>query len=274
VPVIAADGVELSYERSGAATADGQEREPLLLIIGMSGTQLHWSEPFLELLRRDFDVITYDHRGVGRSSRLEGRVTIPQLAEDAAALLHALELSSAHVFGMSMGGMVAQELVLAHPQLVRTLTLGCTYCGGPEAVFGDEEALRELSDAMGSGDRARAIRAGWEANVGPGLVDDTEAYARFLAIADTYSVAVPVVMAQMAAVMRHDTSSRLPSVAAPTLVLHGTADRMLPVANGRQIASLIAGAQLETFEDVGHLFFWERPERSADLLRTHAGVPV
>src|SRR5947209_4556785 len=110
----------------------------------MSGTRLHWSEPFLDLLRRDFDVITYDHRGVGRSSRLEGRVTIAQLAEDAARLLRALGLSSAHVFGMSMGGMVAQELALARPEMVRTLTLGCTYCGGPESVFGEDDALREL----------------------------------------------------------------------------------------------------------------------------------
>jgi pimeloyl-ACP methyl ester carboxylesterase len=272
--VIDVDGIELSYERSGDGAPEAAGLEPLLLIMGMSGTQLHWSEPFLDLLRRDFDVITYDHRGVGLSSRLEGRVSIPQLAEDAAGLLRALGLASAHVFGMSMGGMVAQELVLAHPEMVRTLTLGCTFCGGQGSVFGDESVMRELSDAMGSGDRARALRAGWEANVGAGLLDDADSYASFLAMADTYSVAVPVVMAQMAAVMRHDTSVRLPEVTAPTLVLHGTADRMLPVENGRMIAELIPGARLETFDDVGHLFFWERPERTADLLRAHARVPA
>ena len=115
--------IQLDYERTGAG-------EPLLLIMGMSGTALHWGEPFLAELRRDFEVIAYDHRGVGQSSRLEGPLSIAGLAEDAAALLEALELGSAHVLGISMGGMVAQELVLAHPERVRTLTLGCTYCCG------------------------------------------------------------------------------------------------------------------------------------------------
>ena len=89
--------------------------------MGMSGTYLHWGEPFLERLRESFEVIVYDHRGVGASSRLEGPVTISQLAADAAGLVRALELDSVHVLGISMGGMVAQELVLAEPELVRTL---------------------------------------------------------------------------------------------------------------------------------------------------------
>src|SRR5207244_10911209 len=115
--VVAAIGVgEIvrDCERSGAGP-------PLLLIMGMSGTALHWHERFLGPLRRDFEVIAYDHRGVGASSRLEGSLTIAQLAEDAAGLLDALELdSSAHVLGISMGGMVAQELALARPERVRT----------------------------------------------------------------------------------------------------------------------------------------------------------
>ncbi|HEX5225370.1 MAG TPA: alpha/beta hydrolase [Solirubrobacteraceae bacterium] len=262
----AVNGIELSYERTGAGTAG----EPLLLIMGMSGTMLHWGEPFLQLLRAEFDVIAYDHRGVGRSSRLEGVTSIPQLAEDAAGLLAALEVPRAHVLGISMGGMVAQELVLADPELVCTLTLGCTYCGGPGAEHGDEETMRKLSLAMGSGDRAAALRASWEANIGDGLLGDAAAYASFLEIAEEYAVALPVVMAQMRAVLRHDTHDRLPSVRAPTLVLHGTADRMLPVGNGRMIAELIPGAELHTFEDVGHMFWWERPERSAELVGAHS----
>src|SRR5277367_2332741 len=112
--------VELDVERSGSGP-------PLLLIMGMSGTALSWGEPFLEQLRGDFDVIAYDHRGIGASSRLTGgQVTIPQMAEDAAGLLAALEIESAHVLGISMGGMIAQELALAHAPLLRTLTLGCT----------------------------------------------------------------------------------------------------------------------------------------------------
>jgi len=81
---------------------------------------------------------------------------------------------------------------------------------------------------------------------------------------------VPVIMLQMQAIAGHDTSPRLPSLAVPTLVIHGDEDRMLPVANGRLIASLVPDARLEVLEGVGHMFWWERPERSAELVRAHA----
>ena len=100
--LISVGAVELDYERSGAGP-------PLLMIMGRSGTYAHWGEPFLELLRRDFELIVYDHRGVGASTRLDGPVTIREMARDAAGLLGALELDSAHVLGISMGGMIAQE---------------------------------------------------------------------------------------------------------------------------------------------------------------------
>jgi pimeloyl-ACP methyl ester carboxylesterase len=107
------------------------------------------------------------------------------------------------------------------------------------------------------------------------MVGDDQAYARFRELAERRAVAVPVVMAQMQAIATHDTYERLPELGAlPTLVIHGTDDQMLPVENGRLIASRIPGSRLEIFEDVGHLFFWERPERTAELLREHAAVPA
>jgi pimeloyl-ACP methyl ester carboxylesterase len=267
VPTLRAGDIELDFERSGSGP-------PLFLIMGMSGTALHWGEPFLDLLRHDFDVIAYDHRGVGASSPLEGPVTIAQLAEDASRLLAALEIDSAHVLGISMGGMVAQELALAHPEQVRTLTLGCTYCGGPDSTPGDPAVLQRLAETMMSGDRERALRAAWEVNVSKELAADADAYAAFLAIAERRAVAVPVVMAQLQACLAHDTSARLRELTVPTLVLHGTEDEMLPVENGRQIARLVPGSQLETFDRVGHMFVWEQPDRAAELVRSHAAVPA
>jgi 3-oxoadipate enol-lactonase len=257
--------IELDCERSGSGP-------PLLAIMGMSGTALHWGEPFLEALRSDFEVIAYDHRGVGASSRLQGEISIAQLAEDAAGLLAALELESAHVLGISMGGMVAQELALAHPERVRTLTLGCTYCGGEGSSQAAPEVIQGLFEAMSSGDRERAIRTGWEANVSAAMAADPDAYATFRAIAERRAVAVPVVMAQAQAIFAHDTSARLPQLKMPVLVIHGSEDQMLPVANGRMIAGLIPQAQLEILEGIGHLFFWELPERSAELIRGLAAV--
>jgi 3-oxoadipate enol-lactonase len=268
MPSIDTGVVELSYERSGSGP-------PLLLIMGMSGTFSHWSEPFLDELRASFEVIVYDHRGVGESSPLEGQLTIAQLAQDAAALLSALEIDTAHVFGISMGGMVAQELALAHPERVRTLVLGCTYCGGPGSSLAGPEVMQRLAEAMSSGDRARAVRTVWEVNVSPAYdAARADSYETFRGIGTTRAVAVPVILAQMQACLAHDTSARLAQLAMPTLIAHGTEDQMIPVANAEIIHRLIPGSRLEIFDAVGHLFFWEEPQRSAALVRDLAAARV
>jgi len=267
MPIARIGELELDYERSGAGP-------PLLLIMGMSGTALHWGDAFLDALRPDFQLITYDHRGVGASSPLEGALTITRLAQDAAGLLGALEVAQAHVLGISMGGMVAQELALAHPGQVRTLTLGCTYCGGPGSSLADPQVWRDLAEAMMSGDRERALRAAFAANVSAEMAADRAAFARFRAIAARRAVAVPVIMAQLQACAAHDTYARLPRLQMPTLLVHGTVDRIIPFPNGELIASRIAGSRLEPLEGIGHLFFWEQPEHSAELLCAHALQPA
>jgi pimeloyl-ACP methyl ester carboxylesterase len=265
MPLARVGEIELSYKRAGSGP-------PLLMIMGMSGTFDHWNAGFLDDLRRDFDTIVYDHRGVGSSTRLEGPLTIAQLADDATGLLAALEVESAHVLGISMGGMVAQELALRHPERVRTLTLGCTYCGGEGSALTPEDVMLRLAGGMRSGDRERAIRTAWEVNVSPGFAANEDAYGRFLEIGRRRAVSVEVIMEQVRAIVEHDTSARLPRIAQPTLVVHGTLDQMIPVQNGHMIAGLIGGSRLEIYDGVGHLFVWERPESSAELIRAHAVV--
>lgn len=257
--------IELDYERSGSGP-------PLLLIMGMSGTRRHWGEPFLDALRSEFEVIAYDHRGVGGSSPLNGSFTIADLAADALGLLDALEIERAHVLGISMGGMVAQELALARPSLPIGLTLGCTYCGGPGGALAGEDVMSTLGQAMASRDRERAVRAAWEVNVSAAFADDREAWERFREIGMSGGVPLAVLIEQMKAISEHDTSARLHELSTPTLVLHGTADRMLPVENGRVIAGLIPDSRLEIMDGIGHLFFWERPAQAAALVREHAAV--
>jgi 3-oxoadipate enol-lactonase len=267
MPIASAGNIELSYERSGEGPA-------LLLIMGMSGTMMHWGEPFLGALRSDFEVITYDHRGVGNSTPTREPFTIPTLAQDAAALLDALEVDSAHVLGISMGGMVAQELALSHPQRLRTLLLGCTYCGGPESALSSPEVLQALAEGMNSGDRERAIRTAWEVNVSARFASERDdAYRSFLQIGLANAVPVALILQQMQAIVEHDTSERLAQIELPTLIVHGTEDQMLPVANAQLISRYVPHAQLEILDDVGHLFFWEQPQRSAELVRDQAKVP-
>jgi pimeloyl-ACP methyl ester carboxylesterase len=256
-------GAELHYERAGSG-------EPLLLIQGMSGTHMSWGAPFRSLLERHFEVIVFDNRGIGLSTRVTEPFTIAEMAADTAGLLAALEVESAHVLGISMGGMIAQELALAHPERLRSLSLGCTYCGGPGSQLMDPADFQGLAEAMASGDQDRVFGAMYELNLSPAFRAEQSRYAEFAAMAAALPVARRAVELQLQAIVAHDTSGRLSELATPTLVIHGTVDRVLGYPNGPLIASLLPDAGLETLDEVGHMFWWEQPERSAGLIHQHA----
>lgn len=255
------DGRRLYYARSGRGA-------PLLLIQGMAGHHRMWGEEFLELLEPHFDVVMFDHRGIGESGRADEQFTIADLADDAAGILDAVGWPDAHVLGISLGGMTAQELVLRHPTRVRTVTIGCSAAGGGIS----SGVVQELAAAVASRDVERSITAGFAANVSAGFAADPAHLATYRERALAVKVPAAVVAMQYQAGTAHDTSTRLPSVTMPTLILHGTDDRILPVANGEQLAALVPGARLELFPDTGHLFWWEHPKRTAALVLEHTGV--
>jgi len=263
VPTIDIAGTDLYYERRG-------EGEPLLLIQGLGGNSLHWGEGFLGGLEDGFELVLYDHRGAGRSGVLQGEHTIADLASDAIGLLDALGIERAHVVGISMGGMVAQEVALRAPERVRTLTLGCTFPGGPDATMTDMTVVGMLAEAVLSGDQERTLRVGYEVMIASEYAGREGAYELYSELAGQYPAPVAVLMAQLSAIMGHDTSDRLEQIEVPTLVVHGTEDRLMHVSNGELIARLIPDARLELLEGSGHMFFWEQPQRSAELVREHA----
>lgn len=263
MPKAALQGIELHYERAGSG-------EPLLLIQGMSGTHVSWGEPFKGALEEGFDVVAFDNRGIGLSERISEPFTIAEMAADTAALLDELGWESAHVVGISMGGMIAQELALAHPDRLRSLTLGCTYCGGAGSQLMPQENAEKLLAAFSSGDRDQAIRAGYEVNLSPTFRADEDAFATFNEMATSVPAARDVIQLQLQAILGHDTSGRLGEITIPSLIVHGTVDGVLPYANGEQISGLMPAARFETFTDVGHMFWWEQPQRSAELVREHA----
>jgi pimeloyl-ACP methyl ester carboxylesterase len=256
-------GREFHYERAGSG-------EPLLLIQGMSGTHLSWGEAFKGALEQGFDVVAFDNRGIGLSAPVDGPFTIAEMAKDTEGLLDALGLESAHVVGISMGGMIAQELALAHPERLRSLTLGCTYCGGPGSQLMPEENLQKLVAGMSSGDREKAIRAGYEVNLSPAFRAHEGHFAAFQEMATTVPAAKATIELQAQAIFGHDTSGRLGEISAPTLIVHGTEDGVLPFPNGEMIASLMPAARFEVLDGIGHMFWWEEPQRSAELIREHA----
>ena len=263
MPKIEVAGREFHYERAGSG-------EPLLLIQGMSGTHVAWGEQFKGALEEGFDVVAFDNRGIGHSAPVDGPFTIAEMAADTAGLLEALGWESAHVVGISMGGMIAQELALSDPGKLRSLTLGCTYCGGPGSMLMPEENLQKLVAGLQSGDRDQAIRTGYEVNLSPAFRADESTLAAFHEMATSVPAANATIELQAQAIFGHDTSGRLAEITAPTLIVHGTEDGVLPFPNGELIASLMPSARFEVLEGVGHMFWWEQPQRSAELIREHA----
>jgi len=248
--LIDAGDVKLDYERSG-----NTEGPPLLLIMGMSGTALHWGEAFLALLREDFDVIAYDHRGVGASSRLEGPVRIRQMADDAAALLSALELDTAHVMGISMGGMIAQELAISYPQRVRSLTSIMSTTGNPKLSPPTREAVAILTappPATKDEYFARFAKT-WKV-LRVGNFPQDEALDRARAERNYERGLNPAgVGRQLRAILASGSrKERLASVKAPTLVIHGAIDPLAPPDGGKDTAASIPGAKLLMIEGMGH----------------------
>lgn len=251
---------QLAYLRTGLG-------EPLLLLNGVAGHVAMWGDGFIARLAERFDVVAYDHRGIGESARAEAAFTIAELAADAAAVLDHLGWDSAHVLGFSMGGTIAQELVLTSPDRVRTLTLGDTW-PGPGETFGP--GVIALADAAQGGDLETVVRKTFAANVSADFAAGPDAFEHFMRAAGTYQVPGPVVLLQMQASAEHDALDRLSALDKKTLVIHGTADEIIVRSAGERLSVLIPGAQLELLDGIGHMFFWEQPERSADLVIKHA----
>ncbi|CRK57586.1 alpha/beta hydrolase fold [Alloactinosynnema sp. L-07] len=242
---------------------------PLLLIQGMGGHHGLWGEPFLTRLERDFDVVAFDHRGISHSDPAEAGFTIADLADDTARVLTAIGWDDAHVMGISMGGMVAQELAVRHPERIRTLTLGCTYAGPEGGTLDGPGPMRMMLAANAGGDVGTILRAAYEANLSPTFRADETRFSEFVEVTLSQRVPSPVIMMQLQAVARHDAEARLKGVKIPTLVVHGTEDEMITPKNGDHVASLVPDAKLAKLRDVGHLFWWEQPDRAAELLREH-----
>jgi 3-oxoadipate enol-lactonase len=254
----------LAYVRRGPASGAG---EPLLLIMGVAGHHGVWGETFLSRLAERFDVVAFDNRGIGSSFRAEAGFTLADLAADAAGVLDQVGWDSAHVLGISMGGAIAQQLVLTHPDRVRTLTLGCTW-PDPDDVWAP--GVGKLAEAATVGDPLAAARLLFEANVSPTFAAEPGRFEEFTEVGGSIKVPGPVVLMQMQAAAVHDARSRLAEVAVPTLVLHGTADDVIKSSAGERLAAAIPGAQLDLWDGVGHLFFWEQPDRAAEAITQHA----
>jgi len=263
MPKAQIDGLETRYELKGSGP-------PLVMIMGLSGNLDWWGPDTIEPLSKDFTLLLFDNRDAGQTRTLgpPAQYCIRDMAEDTVGLMNHVGLDRPHILGLSMGGMVAQELVLAHPDRVDRLVLGCTTPSSSRGVAPAPEVLAEMiapREGLTLADLAdRLIKVlftpEWvEANQSR-MPELLERLSRDPIRPDAY-------VRQLTAISGFDALDRLAEISRPTLVVHGDRDILLPAENGRILAREIPGARLEVFEGAAHGLNVEQPERFVRLVR-------
>jgi pimeloyl-ACP methyl ester carboxylesterase len=256
MPTFERGGTPIYYEVGG----DGP---PLLLIMGLATPCVGWAEQ-LPAFRARYRTIAFDHRGCGRSGSPPGPWTIADLAEDAAALLDRLGIARAHVVGLSMGGMVAQELALAHPGRVGALVLASTYAWAGDEVHALAARGRSLL-LGGNGQRQTvdafgAIRFLMETAFSEGFIEkDAQRLFQLFSEAMPNGIDARGLEAQAEAALAFDSRGRVEKIEAPVLVLTGEEDRLIPAQRSEELAAMIPGARLVRIAGGSHAVNFERP---------------
>jgi 3-oxoadipate enol-lactonase len=230
---------------------------PLLLIMGLGYAAAMWYRARPALAQR-YRTIAFDNRGVGLSDVPPGPYSIATMASDAAAVLDAAGVTLAHVFGVSMGGMIAQEFALQYPARTRSLILGCTSPGGPLAVRAESKVIDVLFACGMTPEQAREAILPYiydAATPQEKIAEDTSVRQRWLPTPAGY-------MAQLQGILAWESYSRITQITAPTLVIHGKSDALVPPGNGELIARRIPGAKLVLLDHASHLFLTDRTEEA------------
>jgi pimeloyl-ACP methyl ester carboxylesterase len=235
------------------------EGYPLVLIRGLGSNADHWYEQ-APVLSREYRVIVFDNRGVARSSDPGGEFSILVMAQDVIGLLDDLKIDSAHVFGLSMGGMIAQELAIRYPGRVNGLVLACTHCGGPHQVNASAEVGSIFMDMIQTGSDESKLKAAACLFHKGTLEKRPEVAKRYSEISLKRPVTAKTLTKQWEAIQKHDAFDRLPQINSPTLILTGDGDVLIPPENSKILAERIPGAELKIIPGGGHQVLVEQPE--------------
>ena len=254
------DNITVYFERHGTGA-------PLILLHGLQGDSSNFAGLLPELAQQ-YQVLTFDQRGSGWSAKPAQSYTMALYADDTAHLMDALGIERTHVLGMSMGGMIAQEFALRHPDRLNGLILGCTTPGGPNAAKLESAARERTYETTDLPAEERARRLA-EAGLTEAFLDrHPEVLEAMIEARRRRPLDVAALQRRMAAIDAHDTYDRLGRIRAPTLVITGRPDNIVSADNSTILAERIPNARLEVLEPAGHLFWLERPKETLDLVLT------
>jgi len=249
--------------------------EPLVIIPGLAGTLAYYFR-LIPGLAEKYRVIALDHRGSGLSDKPDITYSIQMMADDVVGLLNVLGVDKAHVFGHTLGGMIAQHIALRYPENTISLILVCTSCGGKHALPPDQEYIALIADMHRRSQQTReeTIREQLPFLFSQEFIDNSpDLIEYFISLYITYSPPLHGYIRQMEAIFTHDTYDLLDAIKIPTLVIAGGADRLQPVENSRVLASRIPNAELKIMEGMSHFLGIEGAESLnkviLDFLRLH-----
>jgi 3-oxoadipate enol-lactonase len=246
---ITANGIEMYYAQSG-------EGPHLVLIMGLGAHAGAWALN-APAFAKHFRVTVFDNRGAGRTEAPDEPYSMGQMGDDTAALMDALGIASAHVLGASMGGMVAQELAIRHPEKVERLVIACSRARTGELRRTVAVAQRALWEAGIPAESIRAIQSPWGST--SAVLQDEGLTLQNLALAakDPHPIAKHAYLRQLDAVLAHDTLDRLHRITAETLVLVGAEDILTPPSESEELARHIPNARMQILPRGGHGFSGE-----------------
>jgi len=253
MPFARSGDLKLYYEVIG-------QGDPIVLIMGYGHHSLHWGDLPQQLAKNTYQVVTMDNRGVGRSDRLDAPTSISMMADDVCSVMDAAGLKKASVFGVSMGGLIAQLFAFNHPDRLYNLVLGCTFPGGSHSVPTDPEGMRILFDYEYLGKMTPEQRS---MTVFRFFCSDEyievnrAAFEYYHRVTTEYPTPLFVFQRQSEAIAGEDTWDRLPDIKSPTMIISGTDDHLVNFKNSELLAKRIPGAELTLLQDKRHGFFIE-----------------
>jgi pimeloyl-ACP methyl ester carboxylesterase len=266
MPLIELEDVVLSYERMGVG-------EPMLFIQGVGCAGCTW-KPQTDGLREKFDCIRFDNRGIGQSCGDTKKLTVEEMVNDTVGLLNALKIERTHVVGHSMGGVIAYELALKHPERVKSLALLCTFLRGKD-VLAPTFALLKHGLLTNVGTASMRRRAFARMVFSPSHVAALGIDAAVMSLSDAFERDLaklpPVSSRQIRALSRHDSTSRLHELATiPSMVIAGQHDPIARPAGAKRLAEAIQADKLYILEEGSHALPIQAPEKVNRLIETHA----
>jgi len=254
MPKVKVNDIQMFYEVHG-------EGFPLIMIMGFTGNTSWWDPRWIQTLSGKFKVIAFDNRGAGRTDISDREYSIKLFADDTAGLMNTLGIPQANVLGISMGGMIAQELVLNYPEKVKKVVLCSTHCGGAKSVQASDEVLGTLTADRSGVSVEEVARMTIPLFFTEDFIKNTPGVEELVIEQISKDpISNEAFMRQMSAIMKFDAYDRLSQIKTPTLILHGKQDILIPPENGSILGKAIPGSRLVSFENSAHGLMEETEE--------------